>query len=275
MEAFRRSLPTLVCHDRTAVTTTAEDSFNRQPADSGDTNLQGSVERLYAQLRQRILWGEMLPGSAISQAHLSRELNVGRPALREAFRMLQREGLVEAEYNRRLRVARLSLAQFEQLYAQRLLTESLAVRLTAGRLTAGEIAEAHRLQQELEDRWVSLSFEEFEDKHRQFHLILASHAGEDLFASVQQLAEHTRRYRLVLRRESRDVPSLGVGFSSGRGPQEHRELLEACEAGNAELAGRRVAAHLGRTAISFIAMSDPRRDPFPVREALRMVVGEE
>lgn len=245
-----------------------------QPVDD-DKNPPGSVERLFAQLRRRILWGELPPGSVISQARLSRELNIGRPALREAFRMLQREGLVEAEYNRRVRVSRLSLAHFEQLSAQRLLTESLAVRLTAGHLTPSEIAEANRLRQELEDQWASLSFEEFEDKHRQFHLILVSHAGEDLFASVQQLAEHTRRYRLVLRRESRDIPSLGVGFASSRGPQEHRELLEACERGDAELAGRRAAAHLGRTAVSFIAMSDPRREPTPVREALRMVVRTE
>ncbi len=51
-----------------------------------------------------ILDGMFSPGSMLSQVKLAESLGVSRIPLREALRMLQREGLVEAEHNQRARV---------------------------------------------------------------------------------------------------------------------------------------------------------------------------
>jgi DNA-binding GntR family transcriptional regulator len=65
------------------------------------------VESLYQELRRRILIGELRPGAVLSQVKLADAFGTGRTPLREALRMLQREGLIEAKYNRRVRVAAL------------------------------------------------------------------------------------------------------------------------------------------------------------------------
>jgi DNA-binding GntR family transcriptional regulator len=65
-------------------------------------------------------------------------LGVGRTPLREALRMLQREGLVEAEPNHRVRVADFSIPDLEQLYAMRISLEALAIRLTVPHLQKEE-----------------------------------------------------------------------------------------------------------------------------------------
>ena len=68
------------------------------------------VAQVHEQLRDAILNGDIRPGIKTSQAELARDLGVGRTPLREAVRMLQDEGLVLAEPNRRVQIASLSVA---------------------------------------------------------------------------------------------------------------------------------------------------------------------
>ena len=53
------------------------------------------ARELYAALRQQIMQGAMLPGMAISEAPVAERLNVSRTPVREVFRRLADEGLLE------------------------------------------------------------------------------------------------------------------------------------------------------------------------------------
>src|SRR5258708_18761937 len=98
-----------------------------------------STEVAYLQLRRAIVRCEIPSGVQLSQRELSQLTGVGRTPLREALRMLQREGLVEAEPNHRVRVADFSISDLEQLYAMRISLEALAIRLTVPLLQADEL----------------------------------------------------------------------------------------------------------------------------------------
>src|SRR5918998_1911085 len=115
------------------------------PLDSGLI----TVEDLFAELREQILSGELPEGSVLSQVKLAERFGVNRTPLREALRMLQREGLIDAQYNRGVQVSRLSTADLEDLYAQRIVTEALGVRLTVPTLTRDDIAELRGLLAEM------------------------------------------------------------------------------------------------------------------------------
>jgi DNA-binding transcriptional MocR family regulator len=58
------------------------------------------TEAVYRRVREAILEGEIAPGATMSQVSLADEPGISRMPLREALRMLQTEGLVEAERNR-------------------------------------------------------------------------------------------------------------------------------------------------------------------------------
>src|SRR5437868_1733883 len=103
-----------------------------------------STEVAYLQLRRAILRCEIPSGTQLSQRELSQLTGVGRTPLREALRMLQREGLVEAEPNHRVRVADFSIPELEQLYAMRISLEALAIRLTVPLLQADELRQLER-----------------------------------------------------------------------------------------------------------------------------------
>src|SRR5580700_1837784 len=99
-----------------------------------------NAEAVHDELRAAILRNELPAGMILNQVHVAERLGVSRTPLREAFRMLQREGLIEGESNKRMRVAGLSLAGLEDLYAMRILLEGLAIRLTVPRLSNAAIS---------------------------------------------------------------------------------------------------------------------------------------
>jgi GntR family transcriptional regulator, rspAB operon transcriptional repressor len=187
---------------------------------------------------------------------------VSRTPLREALRMLQREGLIDSEPNRRVRVAALSVSDLEQLYAARIVIDSLRVRLVVPRLTADDLAE---LRQRRDAMAAERDLDAWDVHHRIFHDLLKRPVGERLDRIAQDLFDHTERYRRVYLAEPR------AWLAAER---EHTAIFEACERGEAVAASRQVARHLGTTALTIIAMAAPERDPVPVREALRIVTGD-
>src|SRR4051794_25068471 len=85
-------------------------SLEAIPNDPGDESLPIDNTRLaYLQLRRAILDGTLAPGSWVSQVQLAAKLSISRTPLREALRLLQNEGLVHADFNRRVRVRDLSI----------------------------------------------------------------------------------------------------------------------------------------------------------------------
>src|SRR5213596_3382734 len=77
------------------------------------------LDYVHRTIRDAILDGKLEPGTTMSQVTLADELGVSRTPLREALRMLQNEGLIESEPNRRVRVSEVSIADIEELYTIR------------------------------------------------------------------------------------------------------------------------------------------------------------
>src|SRR5258705_3070656 len=104
---------------------------------SSDGVAAGSIR---SHLREFILGGSLHPGVVISQVELARSLGVSRTPLREALRMLQEEGLIEAEPNRRARVTRFDPSDLDTVYGCRVMLESLGCVLTVRSFTDDEVS---------------------------------------------------------------------------------------------------------------------------------------
>jgi DNA-binding GntR family transcriptional regulator len=221
-----------------------------------------SFEMLYRQLRDGVLHGELAPGSILSQVQLARRYNVSRAPLREALRMLQSEGLVEAQPGRRTRIALVSATDVDQLYAQRIVLEALAVRLTAPRASATHVDELRALLAEMDEVAATRDFLRWDVPHRQFHRGLIRDAGDRLGSTMSDLADHAERYRRILLEQPRAWSAVAV---------EHKDIVDAFEARDGREAGARLAAHYATTALTVCATLAPDYEPVGVREALRLV----
>lgn len=223
------------------------------------------VEGVHARLRRAILNGELAPGSTMSQVDLASQLRISRTMLREALRMLQREGLVAAQHNRRVRVAPLTVADVEGIYCARLSLEGTAVRLSVPRLTPNQLADLEGRLAQLVHFARAEDYERWEVVHRGFHALLVAQAGQRVGGLLEELSDHAERYRRLYTTQSPRA------WSSGS--HEHRMIVDAALARDGDLTARRDAAHLAHTAFAVIELLEPAYEPARLRDVVAQSVG--
>ncbi len=96
-------------------------------------------------LRELIIEGVLPAGSRLNERALCDELGVSRTPLREAFRVLASEGLVELTPNRGAQVIALSESDIRDSFELMGALEALAGELACERITAEEITEVKAL----------------------------------------------------------------------------------------------------------------------------------
>ncbi|WP_313303530.1 GntR family transcriptional regulator [Diaphorobacter sp.] len=87
------------------------------------TDVQNLTDRIAENLRNKLVLGEWTPGQRLSEAALCESLDVSRSTLREAFRMLTKEGLLSHEPNKGVSVVVPSIASIIDIYRVRRMIE--------------------------------------------------------------------------------------------------------------------------------------------------------
>jgi DNA-binding GntR family transcriptional regulator len=219
---------------------------------------------LYEQLRRAIIDGTLAQGTVLSQVELARRYGVSRTPVREAVRMLQAEGFVESELNRKVRIASFTVSDLEQLYASRIVLEALGISQSVERMTDEDLAGLHECLREMDRCAKQRDADSWEIPHREFHRRLGAYAGQQTASLISQLGDGALRYRRVYVTEA--------PWAWSNTAVEHRAIVDACAARDGRRATAELAKHLARTALTVIAMVDPSHDPAPVRAALALVV---
>lgn len=135
-------------------------------------------ERVYQRLKKAILTGEIQPNDRIVETKFAQIFGVSRTPVREAIRMLERDGLVRYE-PRKGAVARpvLTREEMDEVYLIRQALELLSVENTVRFVTDRDIEEMHRLNplcREALDRGDSESYFSYLDQFNKL-MIRCSH----------------------------------------------------------------------------------------------------
>jgi DNA-binding GntR family transcriptional regulator len=96
-----------------------------------------------------IVEGVLAPGTRLNERMLCEQLNVSRTPLREAFKTLAVEGLIDQAPNRGAVVAQMSAAEIEQTFEVMGALEALSGEAACARATDAEIAEIRALHYEM------------------------------------------------------------------------------------------------------------------------------
>lgn len=222
------------------------------------------TDDVYERVRSAILEGTLAPGSVMSQVALAEELGISRTPLREALRMLQSEGLVEGEPNRRVRVAPMTAQDLEELYVMRVALESEALRLSVRQMTPEDLAKLEGHMAEMAHFAQNKDYVRWTIPHHNFHRALTVHAGARVNLVLAQMFDHAERYRRL---------HIGRGPSAWATAQ-HRDILDACKAGDRDRSARLLAAHLARTGLEVSELLDPGYDPSMLKDAVVDAGGE-
>ena len=192
---------------RTADVTTPED------ADAGHVSVS-AAEQVAADLRRRILAGEIVPGERIRQEEVAERFGVSRLPVREALRMLEAEGLTELETKKSARVPLLGMRQVALMYQMRERLEPLALSESIPNLTGAQI---DRLIGAVTRLWNSTqyyrrAFMMFSGPQRRWvvnaehSLLLNAIRRRDIVEGEHFLTVHIRRTRIELERHPELFP---------------------------------------------------------------------
>jgi DNA-binding GntR family transcriptional regulator len=188
-------------------------------------------DRVYDNLRTRVINGELVPGSRLNMDAIAREMRVSQTPIREAVNRLASERLVRIEPYRGVQIAPLlTPGQLEDLMRARLVVEVGAVQSPKALLVPAN--ELERLIREM-DRLAAaaqLDIQAFNEADARFHRLLVSQGdNEFLLQAFDDLQVHTQIARHF---QGRSVAE------ARRANREHRKINAALRRGDvAGLAG--------------------------------------
>jgi DNA-binding GntR family transcriptional regulator len=168
-----------------------------------------NADRIYGELRGRILSLRLQPGSVIDEARLVSDMGTSRTPVREAIIRLVSEGLLRRD-GRQTRVSAFEVNQLRALFEALTLLSRAANRMAAARRNDRHLADIKRAMLEFERQAKSGDEVAINEANHEFHLAVAR-------ASDSPFLE--RAYHDIL------VESLRLSrqcFLEGEGPKDAR-----------------------------------------------------
>jgi DNA-binding GntR family transcriptional regulator len=199
-----------------------------------DTHFRTKREVAIDGLRRAIQSGRYPPGLALRQTQLVRDLGLGATPVREAVLELVARGMLVQESHHSVRVAELDLPRIRATYQARALIETEAARLGTARASEAARRALDAGVARMAEAWRARDIEAVSAADQAFHRTLYGAAGNEvLLGLIEQLWDGFPRY-LLWNIPNRVEDSL----------VEHRRILDAILARDAEAAAAAVHAHL-------------------------------
>ncbi|MFO0997110.1 MAG: GntR family transcriptional regulator [Alphaproteobacteria bacterium] len=192
------------------------------------------ARQVYKHLREKILSGALAAGTRLVGAELAKSLEVSRTPVREAFLLLEAEGLVSPVRAGGVTVRDIR-AELRDILGVREALEVHAGKLAAERMTRPMVAELSRIAAEAERLPLS-AVERRARLNRDFHERLIAAAGN------RRLSEIAGAYRDYFATAARLYDEETMRLSN----RDHRLIIRAIEARDAEAVERLMRAHLRR-----------------------------
>lgn len=195
---------------------------------------RGLADEVADRIREAIFSGAYAPGSPLREVELSGALDVSRGPVREALRLLEREGLVHCAWHRGTLVTTLSPADVAELDSLRGALEELAVTQVIARASDEDIAGIEK---------TAGLMERAADEHEMVRCDIAFHDAVFAAAGHQRLQEAWEAIRcqvhlFLLTRIGHSTEGYLAHI-----PEEHRGLVAALRARDTGTALDLFAAH--------------------------------
>lgn len=186
--------------------------------------------RVFQRLRNDILSGKYQENEELKEVAIGEEMGVSRTPVREAFRQLELEGLIQIIPNKGAYVTGITLKDVEDIYMMRSLLEGLCARWASEHITKEQLEEMEENVYLSEFHASKGHYDQMADLDNRFHEILyeASHSR-----ILESQLKDFHQYVLRVRQKT-----LSNNVRSKASNEEHKRIMEAIknkDAKNAEL----------------------------------------
>ena len=188
--------------------------------------------RICRELASRITSGQLEAGARLRQDHIAEEFGASHVPVREAFRRLEAQGLVESEPRRGVRVSGFSLEDVREVAEMRAALEVLALRNAAPHVTRAILDEAEGATHASDQ---ARDVHDWEEANRRFHRLILTPCGMPrLLRTIDDLHTASARFLFSGWRAEWETPT----------DRDHRVILAALRAGDVDAATAALARHV-------------------------------
>jgi DNA-binding GntR family transcriptional regulator len=206
------------------------------------------IQQAAEAIRSRIVSGELEPGEPLSETALAAKLGVSKTPIREAFRRLNAEGLIEIKPQRGTFVFDMSAEEVRDLCELREVLELAAAR-SAIRRRATELADAlDEIVARMREALWSANILQYRTMDQTYHRCIVEHAGNAfLRATYESIAFRIQalRNRLTL------DPVL-----NRRSLRQHRQFAALVRAGEIYRASTCLSDHIRFTRTHYLRIAE-------------------
>ncbi|AZA09751.1 GntR family transcriptional regulator [Corynebacterium pseudopelargi] len=185
---------------------------------------QSKTERAYEWIKAKIQTHEFAPGHRLVISSIADELSVSPVPIREAIRQLEAEGLVTFARNVGARVTMIEPERYSNLMESVAVLEGVATALSAPNLDSTDLAEARKINSQLEISTKNLDPSEFTHLNKKFHQALFNKCPNqhllDLVFSEWERLNYVRESTFAF------VPQRAIASV-----REHEQIVALIEAG--------------------------------------------
>lgn len=171
----------------------------------------------------------------LDERQLSEQLGISRTPLREALVRLEQEGLVNIIPRRGIFIVRKTKREIVELIIVWAALEGMAARLATQNASDESIAELRSMFPSFSAGNDPANIDEYSERNIEFHQTILRLGGCDLLVDMaDQLFLHVRSIR---------TQTIGEADRATRSVKDHRQIIEAIESRDADLAARLVREH--------------------------------
>jgi len=191
---------------------------------------------LYHELRRDILQGRFQRGEKLTEQALCETYQMSRTPVREAFRQLELEGLIETIPNRGAFVVGLTRQDIQDLYEMRKEYEILAVRWAIQRITPENLAKLEEAYEFMEFYTMKQEAEKMLNINMKFHELIYESAGNRILYNALST------YQAYIKQTKTN--STYVDGYLEQVLSEHKSIFEAFKARDPEAGAAAAAIHM-------------------------------
>ncbi|WP_178021522.1 GntR family transcriptional regulator [uncultured Paenibacillus sp.] len=186
-------------------------------------------ERAFSQIQRWIIDGTLQPGEKLIDVELAESLGVSRTPIREAFQLLEVQGLVSMHPGKETKVTDIEKDDIFKMYSTMAVLQSLAAEITAKVIVPEQIEQLRALNLEFANAIKTGQAYLAMEADEQFHNLIVELSDNPYVASFSaSLQIHIRRFKYVFLKQMVTETQASV--------DEHALIITAFEQHNSDRA---------------------------------------
>lgn len=179
-------------------------------------------ERAFSQIQRWIIDGTLQPGEKLIDAELAESLGVSRTPIREAFQLLEVQGLVTTHPGKETKVTEIEKDDIFKMYSTMAALQALAAEITAKSIVPEQIEQLRAINLDFANSIKSGQAYQAMEADEQFHNLIVELSDNPYIASFSaSLQIHIRRFKYVFLKQPIAATQASVA--------EHASIISAFE----------------------------------------------